>query len=146
MLSRLARAIFALAFVLVAAVVASCSKSSNSTAPTPPTSGPTFSFGFPATGTLASPGTSNRRIFTATEVGTWTYHCIPHASAGMTGTVVVDAAATADSALVGVGANNALQFAQIVNGAFGSSSVTIKPGGYVRWVNVSNMNVHTVTR
>ena len=146
MSTRLARAFFALAFVLVAAVVASCSGgSSNSTAPAP-VPGPNFSFAFPTTGSLATPGTSNKRIFTAAEVGTWGYHCIPHQSAGMTGTVVVDAAATADSALVGVGANNAFQFAQITNGAFGSSTVTIKPGGYVRWVNVSNMNTHTVTR
>ena len=149
MSTRLARAFFALAFVLVAAVVASCSGgSSNSTAPTP-VPGPNFSFAFPATGTVATPGTSNKRVFATgtAEVGSWDYRCIPHASSGMTGTVIVDAASTKDSALVGVGAGNALEFREILpGGTFGTSTVTIKPGGYVRWINVSNMAIHTVTR
>lgn len=139
MMALSARSLPATALVLAAALVAGCSNnSSSSTAPTPPVTGPTFSFAFPAAGTVAVPGTSNFRIFTSGEVGTWAYRCIPHGSAGMTGTVVVDAASTIDSAFVQVGAGNAL--------AFSPSTVTIKPGGRVRWANVSSMTNHTVTR
>ena len=140
MRSRLAWATFAL--VLVAAVAGSCSKSSNSTAPTPPVSGPTFSFGFPGAGTLASPGTSNQRTFTTAEVGVWTYHCIPHEGSGMIGTVVVDAGAVDDSAKVKVGADSLT--ANVLR--FSPPTVRIKPGGHVRWFNVSSMTIHTVTR
>jgi plastocyanin len=92
--------------------------------------GPTFDFHFPATGVSHS--------FTFTTAGTWAYHCTPHASSGMTGTVVVDAGSANDSALVQVGSGNALSFSP--------SSVTIKPNGSVRWVNASSMTNHTVTR
>jgi len=140
---RLARALFALAFVLITAAVVSCSSSSNnSTSPTPPVTGPTFSFAFPAAGTFAVPGTSNQRTFTNAEVGVWTYHCIPHQGSGMTGTVVVDAGAADDTASVKVGADsltaNALRFSP--------PTVRIRPGGHVRWYNVSSMTIHTVTR
>jgi plastocyanin len=137
---RLARDLpgLALALALFAAVVAGCSSSDNGAAPTPPVTGPTFSFAFPAAGSVATPGTSNKRVFPAGEEGTWTYRCIPHGSAGMTGTVTVLAGAPVDSALVQVGAGNAL--------AFGPNAVTIHAGGYVRWINVSSMTIHTVTR
>jgi len=138
---RLARALLALAFVLVTAVVASCSNSSNSTSPIPPVTGPTFSYAFPAAGSIATPGTSNKRIFTATEVGSWTYHCIPHGPSGMTGTVIVDAASVVDSVQVRVGWNGTGQ-----DFKFDPPTVTIKPGGYVRWFNVSSRIDHTVTR
>lgn len=124
------------ALLILTAYASGCSKN-NGTAPMGNTGGPAIDFTFPATGTsLANPGTSHQFQFT-TE-GTWAYHCIPHASSGMTGTVVVSAAAPADSAVVQVGAGDAL--------AFSPSSVTIKPNGFVRWVNVSSMTIHTVTR
>ena len=63
------------------------------------------------------------------------YHCIPHRAMGMTGTVLVDANG-ADSAVVQIGANGF---------SFTPSTAHIKPGGHVRWVNVSNLAVHTVT-
>ena len=136
MSSRLARAIPAL--VLVAAIGAGCSSgSSNTTAPTP-VPGPNFSFAFPTAGTVAVPGTSNKRTFTSAEVGVWNYHCIPHQSSGMTGTVTVLAGGPVDSALVQVGAGNAL--------VFSPNAVTIHAGGYVRWINVSSMTIHTVSR
>ena len=139
MQSRSAKALFALAFVLITAAVASCSSSSNSTSPTPPVTGPTFSFAFPAAGTVGVPGTSNKRVFN--EVGTWNYHCIPHGGSGMTGTIIVDPASLVDSAFVQVGFNGTGQDLK-----FFPSTVTIKTAGYVRWANVSSMTNHTVTR
>src|ERR1700746_2378419 len=102
MSSRLARAIPAL--VLVAAIGAGCSSSTNNSVAPKPVPGPNFSFGFPTAGNPppGAPGTSNKLIFN--DVGSWVYHCIPHASFGMTGTVIVDTAATLDSAAVEVGA------------------------------------------
>ena len=63
------------------------------------------------------------------------YHCIPHRAMGMTGTVLVDANG-ADSALVQIGASGF---------SFTPATAHIKPGGHVRWVNVSNLAIHTVT-
>lgn len=63
------------------------------------------------------------------------YHCIPHRAMGMTGTVLVDANGV-DSALVQIGANGF---------SFTPATAHIKPGGHVRWVNVSNLAIHTVT-
>lgn len=93
-------------------------------------SGPSFNFSFPAT------GVSHQLQFT--EAGSWDYHCIPHQSFGMTGTVIVDAASVVDSALVQVGPGTAT--------VFQPSSVTIKVNGFVRWVNTGSMTIHTVTR
>jgi len=73
--------------------------------------------------------------FTFTESGLFGYHCIPHRDMGMTGSVVVDAGG-ADSALVQIGATG-------LN--FTPSTVHLKTGGSVRWVNVSSSTVHTVT-
>lgn len=103
---------------------------SNSTAPPGPGGGPTFDLSFPATGAS--------RSFTFTDAGTWDYKCTPHQGSGMTGTVVVSAGSANDSALVTVGPSNSLTFSP--------SSVTIKTGGTVRWVNASSMTIHTVTR
>jgi len=129
---RSVRALSALFVVLVAAVVASCSSNSGgTTAPTTPPNGPTFSLAFPAT------GTSNKIVFT--DKGSWAYHCIPHQSFGMTGTVIVVAhGAAPDSQVVQVGASNTFTFSP--------STVTIDSGGYVRWVNASGTLTHTVTR
>ncbi len=74
--------------------------------------------------------------FTFASAGTFGYHCIPHQGLGMTGTVQVDGAG-ADSQVVSVGPGGSLTFAP--------SAAHIKPGGYVRWVNVSGMTMHTVT-
>jgi plastocyanin len=127
---RFARVLPAVTFVLAAALLAGCSKSDSGTSPTPPVTGPTFSFAFPAT------GTSNRLVFN--DVGSWNYRCLPHGGSGMTGTVNVLAGPPIDSAVVQVGAGNAL--------VFNPSTVTIHAGGYVRWVNVSSLTVHTATR
>ncbi len=118
-------------FVATALVVVACSKS------TSPTyggggggTGPTFDLHFPATGSSQS--------FTFADAGSWGYHCTPHGSCcGMTGTVVVSAGASADSDTVSVGSGG-LNFVP--------ATVTIKPGGHVRWVNVSALTIHTVTR
>ena len=74
--------------------------------------------------------------FTFANAGSFGYHCIPHRASGMTGTVTVDAAGT-DSAMVQVGAGTGFQFSP--------PTAHIKSGGYVRWVNVSGMTIHTVT-
>ena len=90
--------------------------------------GTTFNFGPFALGqsvTLAFP-----------NAGTVGYHCTPHRAMGMTGTVQVDGSG-ADSTAVQIGANGF---------TFAPSTAHIKPGGHVRWVNASNLTVHTVTR
>ena len=141
MSSRLARAIPALVFL--AAIGSGCSSSSTNTTAPVPVPGPNFNYAFPGTGTsLTSPGTSNKRPFTITEVGSWDYRCQAHATSGMTGTVVVDTMSTNDSQVVSVGAPGP----NPGNLNFVPKTVTIKPGGYVRWVNVSSMTTHTVSR
>ncbi len=89
--------------------------------------GPMFNFAFAMT------GTSHTRVFT--EEGSWNYGCTSHA--GMNGTVNVSASSTNDSALVQVGSGG---------NAYSPASVTIRTGGNVRWVNVSGLTNHTVTR
>jgi plastocyanin len=74
--------------------------------------------------------------FTFANAGTFGYHCIPHRNMGMTGTVQVDASG-ADSLVVQIGPGNGFSFSP--------ESAHIKPGGYVRWVNASNLTIHTVT-
>jgi plastocyanin len=119
---RLAASAAALAAL---ALVAACSSKDSSSPQV--MLGPTFDFTFPVT------GTSHTRVFT--EVGTWNYGCRAHA--GMSGSIVVDAGSMVDSALVQVGAGGNL---------YSPSSVTIRGGGRVRWVNVSGLGNHTVTR
>ena len=124
--SRPHRAILvAFALLSAAALAASCSKK-DSTSP-----GPSFSFTFPQTGTSHE--------FTFTDVGSWGYRCIPHGSSGMTGTVIVDPASTNDTVNTGVHVGEGGNF-------FVPATVTIKPGGRVRWVNLSTATNHTVTR
>jgi hypothetical protein len=69
------------------------------------------------------------------NAGTFGYHCIPHRGMGMIGTVQVDASG-ADSIAVQIAANGF---------TFTPATAHIKPGGHVRWVNVSNLSIHTVT-
>jgi plastocyanin len=123
--------------VLIAAIGGGCT---DPTGP-PPTPGPNFDFRFPAAGTVTSPGTSNKRVFSADEAGSWDYRCTPHSGSGMTGTIKVVAGSPNESVFVRVGfngTNEALQFNPAV--------VTIDTGGYVRWANVSSMTNHTATR
>ena len=122
--------LLALALLTAASLfpVGGCS-SEKSTNP-PFVSGPTFNFTFPQT------GTSHTLQFLT--VGSWNYRCVPHSGSGMSGTVVVDATTGLDSVVVQVGPGDAF--------VFDPSSVTIKSGGTVRWVNASTMTNHTVTR
>jgi len=120
--------------VLVTAAIAAvagsaifgCSKSTS----------PTNSGGGGSGGTLFDSGTLNAsasflHVFaTAETVG---YHCNFHRSMGMVGTVRV-AAGAADSVLV---------TASGATFTFTPATVTIKPGGYVRWSVASG--THTVT-
>ena len=79
------------------------------------------------------PGGSFQHTFAS--AGTFPYHCTIHAA--MTGNqVVVDMASGNDSALV--------QIVSMVAPGFSPSSVTIKPGGHVRWINV-HTTTHTAT-
>jgi hypothetical protein len=94
--------------------------------------GPRFNLTFPGVGPN---GTSQH--LQINDIGTWNYACTPHASQGMTGTIVV-AASGPDSAFVNVGLGNAFDFQP--------STVTIRSGGHVRWQNQSNRTDHTVTR
>ena len=148
MSSRLARAIPAL--VIIAAIVTGCSSTSNNTVAPQPVPGPNFSFAFPGVGSVppGNPGTSNKLVFT--EVGSWVYHCIAHRSSGMVGTVIVDSTSTRDSATVEVGAAGpnagGLNFSCALCDTIGSNTVTIKPGGYVRWFNVGPLTTHTASR
>jgi len=129
------RVLIAVVALVISLTIITCSKAKGPTSPGGGGGGspPTFSLTFPATGTS--------RQFTFDTPGTWDYHCIPHAP-GMAGTVIVDAAATLDSDTVAVGRDASYNQAL----SFKPSTVTIKPGGHVRWVNRSSMTSHTVTR
>src|SRR5262245_32010135 len=107
-------------------------------------SSPTTPYGGGGGGAGTSGGTSfglgpfavgQSATLTFTNAGSFGYHCIPHQSMGMTGTVQVDAAG-ADSMVVQIGATG-LNFTPVI--------AHIKPGGRVRWVNASNFTNHTVT-
>ncbi len=126
-MNRLLLAVLAVLAFVGLAVFAGCgsSKSTN-----PAGVGPVFDLRFP------DQNASQR--FDFSTAGSWDYHCIVHQAQGMEGTVVVDANSGADSAVVTVGAGNALTFTP--------ATVVIKPGGYVRWINASTMTNHTVTR
>ena len=121
----------AFAFLTTAALLPAGGCSSDKSTNPPTVSGPTFSFTFPQT------GTSHSLVFIS--AGSWNYRCIPHTSSGMNGTVVVEASSPNDSQVVTVAPGDALVFDPV--------SVSIKPGGTVRWVNASTtMFNHTVTR
>lgn len=88
--------------------------------------GPTWSSGVLPT------GGSYQRTFT--EVGSWNYRCTIHS--GMTGVVNVDpGAANPESVVVSIATPM----------RFNLANVTVKTGGYVRWVNQDGAN-HTATR
>lgn len=125
-------------FAIAAAVVlltAGCS-SKDGSSPAPVAGGPALNLSFPGAGTPTVVGTQH--VVTFTEAGSWGYYCVPHQSGGMTGTVVVSAGSSNDSAYVQVGGGGGLSFVP--------NSVTIKVGGTVRFANVSAMTIHTVTR
>lgn len=119
--------------LLLAAALAlpSCGSSSNTAPPAnsgpPPIAPAPFSLGFPQTGHSAQ--------LTFPNAGTFGYHCAKHGSMGMNGLVTVSLGG-ADSALVSVGASG--------NNVFSPGSVTIMPGGRVRWVNASTRTDHSV--
>jgi len=117
------------ALALCAALGAGCSSKDSATAP-PPVTGPSFNFAFPTAGQSVE--------FTFATAGSYSYRCAAHPS--MTGTVVVNAGAPVDSALVEVGYSN--------TNTFDPPTVTILPGGRVRWQRLgSNVtSTHTVTR
>lgn len=123
------------ALSVVLALASGCS-SKDSSSPAPVAGGPALNLSFPGAGTPTVVGTQH--IVTFTEAGSWGYYCIPHQGSGMTGTVVVSAGSSNDSAYVQVGGGGGFSFVP--------SSVTIKVGGTVRFANVSAMTNHTVTR
>jgi plastocyanin len=124
--------ILALALVFVALGGGAC----NSSSPTSPYGGGGGGGGGGTTFNLGPFGIGQSASFTFASAGTFGYHCIPHRAMGMTGTVQVDAGG-ADSLVVQIGPGNGLTFSP--------ASAHIKPGGHVRWVNASNLTIHTVT-
>jgi len=125
MLSRFAIGTSLAAALLVAVSVSGCGDD-HSSDPKPPSTLELNSGNIP-------PGGVYQHTFA--NAGTFPYHCTLHAA--MTGnSVVVAAGATADSALVSI--------VSASSPGFNPSSVTIKPGGRVRWINAHSMT-HTVT-
>ena len=113
-------------FIAAMSVVLGCSSDDGPTYPDVPSPGPGNT---PFNSGLMTAPASYVRVFPS--AGTVGYHCIPHASMGMTGTVTIVAGA-ADSAVVTASGM-----------AFAPNTVSIKPGGYVRW-NVTG-GTHSVT-
>jgi plastocyanin len=120
-----------IAIASLSGALSGCSKSSSGSVPTAPSPPPPGKFDSGALPLGAS------YVVTFNNTGTVGYHCIPHQLQNMKGTVDVNSSG-ADSAVVQVGPGNSLTFSP--------SSVSVKPGKYVRWVNVSNMAIHTVTQ
>jgi copper binding plastocyanin/azurin family protein len=121
--------------LLALLAVASCSKNGYSP-PTAPGGGGNNGGGGGGTPLHLGPfATGQSASFTFASAGIFGYHCIPHRAMGMVGEVLVDDAG-ADSALVQIGAGGF---------SFAPGTAHIKPGGHVRWVNVSNLTNHTVT-
>lgn len=122
-----------LAGLAAAVYLASCSSSGGGGTPTAPGGGTVnFSFSFP------SVGSSSLQVFAT--AGNYAYHCNAHQGVGMTGVVVVDAGSAVDSAVVNVGSGS--------SNVFVPSSVTIKPGGLVRWVRPAGVSAtnHSAVR
>ena len=111
--------------VFVALWVAACSKNDKSTNPPPP--GAELNSGQLAAG----------KVFqhTFASAGSFPYKCTNHPV--MTGTVTVNASSANDSAFVSIVSMTAT--------GFSPQSVTIKPGGHVRWLNNPGQPPHTVT-
>ena len=125
-----------LAGLVIALGAGACSKSSSPTSPYGggggtggggSSGGTSFNFGPFAVGQSAS--------FTFASAGTFGYHCIPHRTMGMVGSVQVDASGS-DSAVVQIALSGL---------SFTPAAAHIKTGGHVRWVNASSSAVHTVT-
>ena len=124
--------------ILAGLVAVSCSKASSPTAPNAGGYGgggggsggggnPAFNLGPFAAGQSAS--------LTFGAAATMGYHCIPHQSMGMVGTVQVD----------GNGADSVLVRIAVSGLTFTPATAHIRPGGVVRWVNASSSTIHTVT-
>ena len=125
--ARLTVPLLAVAWVVALFAMASCSKSNNSS-PTNPGGGTTKELN---SGTINGSGGGYQHTFPA--AGSFPYYCTKHGT-GMAGSVTVSAASTTDSAVVLVGPGL----------AYNPSSITVKPGGHVRWSNNSGAD-HTVT-
>lgn len=111
---------------IAGAIVSSCSDSNSP-------SGPGGGGGLEINSGNVPPGGVYQHVFAGT--GTFPYHCTIHPV--MTGnSVTVSASSSNDSALVQIVSSSAP--------GFDPSSVTIKPGGHVRWINVHTVT-HTVT-
>ena len=122
--------LLALAVLLAVLGVSACSKSGSPTAP--------HGSGGGGTGTtfnLGPFGLNQSATLTFANVGTFGYHCIPHQTMGMTGSIQVEAGGP-DSALVQIAANGL---------TYTPPTAHVRPGGQVRWSNASTSTVHTVT-
>jgi hypothetical protein len=125
------RRLLCLAALLAVLGVGACSKSGSPVAP----------YGGGGVGGTGAPfnlgpfGLNQSATLTFTNAGTFGYHCIPHQSMGMTGSVQVEAGGP-DSALVQIAASGL---------TYTPATARIRPGGRVRWVNASASTVHTVT-
>ena len=123
--------------LVVASILATLASCSGGSSPTP-------TGGNPGGGTPTAPApfrltfpTAGRSVTVVfPNPGTFPYHCEAHQGDGMAGAVIVHASGV-DSMVVSVGPGS--------NRTFNPSSVTIKPGGSVRWVNAGTRNDHTVT-
>jgi plastocyanin len=129
---RAATGLLCLAGIL-ALLLCDCSGGSGGT-PTapgaaPPPVGSSFNFSFPATGVS--------HTYTFPDTGDWHYLCLKHGIEGMKGTVFVRASSLRDSAYVRVGLGGAK--------VYSPDTVTIRPNGTVRWMNVSTDVEHTAT-
>ena len=120
------------AAALTALALGACSsKKSDEGNPVAPPTGPSFNLAFPSVGSSSS--------VTFPNAGTFGYHCTPHQGSGMTGTVQVVSGSGVLADTVEVGPGGTLTFVP--------STVTIAPGGSVRWVRPagSSLNNHTAT-
>ena len=90
--------------------------------------------GGPPTGPLNSGNFSAGQsfVFTFTAAGSFNYQCTNHS--GMHGNITVDSNSPNDSLLVTAGAGG---------NVFSPVNGTVKPNGYVRWINAGG--VHNVT-
>ena len=122
----------------IACFALGCSKGGGTTATAPGPGGTggtvdtvttSFNFAFPRT------GVSHRYVFA--QAGDFSYLCLKHGSTGMRGTIYVRASSGQDSGVVSVSPRD--------NRRFSPDTLTIKPHGSVRWVNVSTADDHTVT-
>jgi plastocyanin len=106
--------------------VAACSKN-NDKGTNPPPAGSELNSG------SIAPGVVFQHTFAS--AGSFPFHCTIHPV--MTGTVTVDAGSANDSAFVSI--------VSMTSTGFSPQSVTIKPGGHVRWLNNPGQPTHTVT-